>query len=179
MKETAWDDARWGKRYEIVYSVQMNRLYHHKRERFFALCDRCGKALALIAGTAAASALLKTPEAKAIAGSVVAAVTLPGLVFGWADKARLHAELTADYARIESEIEAAGVLNWSQLDAFSAKVLHLGVKEPAGLSALIRLCQNELAIAANQVDKVFPLKWYERILVHVFDFPLERSVSAE
>lgn len=166
-----WDPANWAKRHELLYTVQMNRLYHQKRERFFALMDRGGKALSLIFGTAAASSLLPTPEAKAFAGAVVAAATMPGLVFAWADKSRLHAELAADYARLEAEVVAAGVMDAASIDAIFAKSIQLGTKEPAGLSALIRLCQNEMAVAAGQPDKVYPLSWYERWFVHLFDFP--------
>lgn len=168
-----WDTHAWNERHALLYSVQMNRLYHHKRERFFSLLDRSGKALALISGTAAASPLLPSPEAKAVAGAIVAAVTLPGLVFAWADKARLHAEISAEYVRLESDIVAAGMITCADIARFQSRSIDLGVKEPPGLSALLRQCQNEMAIAQNQTDKVYPLRWYERWLVNLFDFPRE------
>lgn len=166
-----WTDSAWAKRHDIIYLAQMNRLYHQKRERFFAILDRSSKALALIAGTSAASALIPTPEAKAFLGLTVAAVTLPNLVFGWSDKARLHAELSADYVKIEADLIAAGILSLQELNEFEAKAVRIGVKEPAALSALVRMCQNELAVSVDSKAHIFPLKWYEKLLVHVFDMP--------
>ncbi len=171
---TEWTEQTWAERHSLVYTAQMNRLYHHKRERFFAVLDRSGKALSLITGTAAASTLLDTADAKAAAGLMVAAFTLPGLVFAWADKARSHGELAAEYTRIESDIIAAGPMDYKQIDQFHARLTETSAKEPPGLSALLRLCQNELAASENQPDKIFPLRWYERLLAHWLDFPLQR-----
>lgn len=164
-------DDQWKAQYELTYLCQMSRLYHQKRERFFALLDRFSKAFSLLSGTAAFSSLLATPESKALAGLAVALFTLPSLVFAWSDKARLHGELAAMYAHIESEIAAEGTLEWHRIDAFKARVLALDAKEPPSLSALVRLCQNELALAAGQPDKVSPLTQTERIFVHLFDMP--------
>jgi hypothetical protein len=166
----SWDDERWARRHHIVETIRMNRLYHQSHERFLAMCDRGAKALALIVGTAAASQLLEE-TGKAVAGAVVACVTLPSLVFAWADRARLHAELASEYARLESEIEAAGVLEWGQLDSFGAKMLAINAKEPPALASLIVSCQNELYVAAGQPEKVKPLGWWRRLWLHVFSMP--------
>ena len=43
------------------------------------------------------------------------------------------------------------------------------------LSGLVVACQNELAIAAGQTDKVWPLRWWERPLMHFIDLPRTRA----
>ena len=171
-----WEQDRWAERCRLVYLAQMNRLYHQRHERFLALADRGAKAFALVLGSAAASTLLPTAEMKAWAGAAVACVSLPSLVFAWADRARLHAEFSAAYTRLEAEIIAAGVLTWEQLDAFEARLTETGAKEPAALASLLVSCQNELAIAAGQPQKVAPLGW-RRAFLHVFSMPLEDAVK--
>ncbi|NYT26385.1 hypothetical protein H0A73_22585 [Alcaligenaceae bacterium] len=168
----SWDDECWEERERLVYIAQMNRLYHHREERFFSILDRTSKALALIAGSAAASTLLGSEVSKAWAGFAVACVTLPALVFAWSDRARLHAELASDYTHLEAEIEGAGVLDWPKLDAIKARLVSVGAKESPELASLIVACQNELAIAAGQPDKVKPLDWKRRWFKHFFSMPL-------
>ena len=174
-QQESWEDYAWRRQHELRYSAQMNRLYHHKRERFFAIMDRGGKALALIAGCAGASTLLATTDAKAIAGLLVAVVTLPGLVFSWTDKARLHAELAADYARLEAEIVGMAALGDADIRQLERRAIELGSKEPPGLSALIRICQNEIAMAEGQPEKTTPMPWHERALAQFFDFPMTQK----
>jgi hypothetical protein len=96
-------DWLWDRRCYNVYRAELSTVYHRKRERFFALLDRCSKTLSLVAGTAAFSTYLASPEAKSFAGLVVAFATLPGLAFGWSDKARLHADL-AQNVRLLAEV---------------------------------------------------------------------------
>ncbi len=165
------NDSAWAAQHALLYQIQMTRLYHQKRERFFALLDRWSKALALISGTAVFSSLLSSPEAKSIAGLLVSLVTLPSLVFSWSDKSRLHNELASEYARIEADILKEGILEWKSIHQFRAQVTTIGTKEPHSLSALIRQCQNELALAANQPEKVFPLTFREKFFIHLFDMP--------
>src|ERR1700688_2506844 len=105
-------------RHAALYRAELSVLYHRKRERFLALCDRVGKGIALVAGTAAFSSLLESSSAKAAMGSVVAAATLPGLVFAWADKARLHSELAQKYIGLIAEITAKGERHYTEEDCF-------------------------------------------------------------
>lgn len=167
-----WDDDCWKERERLVYTAHMNRLYHQRHERFLALLDRSGKALALIAGSAAASALLDTTLLKAIAGAVVACVTLPSLVFAWADRARLHAELAAEYTRFEADVVAFGEMEQEDIDKMNGRLTLLGAKEPPVLASLVVSCQNELAVAANQKELIVPLNWPRRWFKHVFSMPL-------
>jgi hypothetical protein len=170
-KSTEYQDWLWNERLFVQYRAELSTLYHRKRERFFALCDRCSKALSLIAGTAAFSSLLPTAEAKAMAGLVVALATLPGLVMAWGDKARLHADLAQKFIAIEAEIVAAGKSNFTedQLNTWLAKILAIEAAEPPTLGGLTAVCHNQLSIANGHLDKVVKLSWIERWFVHVFD----------
>ncbi|HXU92864.1 MAG TPA: hypothetical protein VFP33_04345 [Gallionella sp.] len=169
MKE--WTDDDWQRRFDILYKCQLSSLYHRKRERFYSLLDKVANALALIAGTSAMSELLPSASAKAMAGAVVAAVTLPGIVFTWADKARMHALLASKFVTLESEVIGAGVLDAAQLDKFSECALKLEVEEPPQLSALTRLCQNEIAYAMGETSSMRQLSFKERVLAHFIDMP--------
>jgi hypothetical protein len=161
----------WKKRHAVLYHAELSSLYHRKRERFFALFDRGSKAFALIAGTAAFSSLLETAEAKSYAGLVVALVTIPGLVFGWADKARLHSDLAQKFTQIQAEIAQAGERDFTeqQLNEWSAKLRLIEATEPPALSALVKHCQNQLAAASGEKDKITSLSWSERWLGQIFD----------
>lgn len=168
----SWDDECWEERESLIEETQVNHLYHRKRERMFALLDRWSKVLALVAGSAAATVYLESPEAKSGAGLIVAIVTLLALVFEWSDKARLHSELATEYVLIESYIEGAGVLDWTQLDAIKQKIVGIRAKEPPELAALLMSCQNELYLAHGQSDLVVDLGWQRRMLMHFFSMPV-------
>lgn len=157
--------------HDVMYRAELSGLYHRKRERFLALCDRCGKAIALVAGTAAFSAILSTPEMKSLAGLVVAGATLPGLILAWADKARLHSELAQKYIMIQAEIVGTpgDDLTERKICDWDARLRQIEAAEPPTLTALVRLCQNQLAIAAGQNDRHFGLTRFERLFAQVFD----------
>lgn len=165
-----WPGAAWDRFDPLRYTADMNILYHQKRERFYALCDRWSKAVTLIAGTAAASAVIGSPEAKAWMGLIVAAVTLPALVFAWSDKARLHAGLRSQYVQVRADMEAAGVMNAAQIDAVAARLVRIHAEEPPALVALLHQCQNELDAARGVEGRARRLPWYQRPFVNVLSF---------
>jgi hypothetical protein len=158
-------------RHNAMYRAELSALYHRKRERFLALCDRVGKAVALVAGTAAFSSVLSSAEMKSWAGLVVAGATLPGLVLAWSDKARLHSELAQKYIAIQAEIAGTITANLSEqlICDWQSRLRQIEAAEPPTLTALVRLCQNQLAEAAGQQDVHFPLSRTERWFAHVFD----------
>ena len=168
---TELDQYRMDLRHKALYQAELSALYHRKRERFLALCDRGGKAIALIAGTAAFSAVLGSAEAKSYAGLAVAAATLPGLVFAWGDKARLHSELAQKYIALESEIIAVGEREFTeeQCHIWQSKIRFLEASEPPTLTVLVRICQNQIAMAIGQQDAIYKIKFVEKVFAHVFD----------
>jgi hypothetical protein len=50
-----------------------------------------------------------------------------------------------------------------------AKVCALEAKEPPALSALVVMCQNELAVARNA--QVYPQSFITRCMAHFLDMP--------
>jgi hypothetical protein len=171
-----WTDANWESRFVIIYKCRLSALYHRKRERFFSLLDKLTTAFALIAGAGAMTDLLSTAENKAIAGAIVVAVTLPGIVFSWADKSRSFALLAAKFIALEAEIESAGVLDAEALDKFRAKALLLEMEEPPQLSVLTRICQNEIALASGNFDKVTKIPSWQRYLAQWLDMPAKQAL---
>ena len=168
-----WSDSNWELRHEIIQKCRISALYHRKRERFFALCDKLSVSLSLIAGASATTDLLGTADAKAIAGAVVVLVTMPSIVFSWTDKARLHGLLASKFIALEADIEGSGVLEEAALHKFKERALKLDMEEPAQLSALTRICQNELSFASGNESNMKEIKFIERKFAHFFDFPVK------
>lgn len=171
---------RKGLRHAALYRAELSVLYHRKRERFLALCDRVGKGIALVAGTAAFSSLLDSASAKAAMGSIVAAATLPGLVFAWADKARLHSELAQKYIGLIAEVTAKGERNYTEEDCFEwqARLRTLEINEPPPLSILVTMCQNQLALAANDSNAICEIPCWKVWLAHFIDMEVKNNKIA-
>jgi hypothetical protein len=53
MSDDAELDHAWTKRHDALYKAELSALYHQKRERFFELLDKLGKAAAVFGGSAA------------------------------------------------------------------------------------------------------------------------------
>lgn len=117
------------------------------------------------------SALLPSVEMKSLAGLIIALLSLPKMVWSWGEKARLHAVLASRFKMLESDIEAQGEMNESQANAMFSKALAIECEEPAEYSALIRICQNEIANARGEAQYVFGISWFQKNFAQLFDFP--------
>lgn len=166
-----WDDDCWDERERLIEEAQVNHLYHRKRERLFASLDRWSKVLALIFGSAAATDLMATADAKALAGLIVAVASLPAIILNWSDKSRLHSELAAEYAHLEADVEGAGVIDREAIGGFTSKMIRIRAKEPPELAALLLSCQNELYVANDQPEMVVSLGW-RRYFMHFLSLPV-------
>lgn len=175
--DSSADDFLWSERDKVRYRVELSVRYHRKRERFFALCDRCSKAVSLIAGTAAFSSLLPTADAKSTAGLVVALGAMPALVMAWGDKARLHGELAQKFLAIEAEIVRVGKRKFLEehLNEWQAQLLGLEALEPPTLAALEALCHNYVMDSYGERERKIPLEWWHRLFMHIFDFDIDWS----
>ena len=173
--DTAEADFLWDERLYVQYRAELSTLYHRKRERFFALCDRSSKAASLIAGTAAFSSLLPSAEAKAWAGAVVAAATMPGLVMAWNDRARLHGELAQKFLAVEAEIVAKGKRDFteSDLNTWLAKLLAIEASEPPTLGGLTAVCHNQLATSNGNPESIVKISGLKRFFIHIFDMQIK------
>ena len=157
--------------------IEISILYHRKRERFFALCDRVAKACALVSGTAAFQALRSSTDhdGNTWALVIVLAFTLPSLLslcFGWGDMARKHASLAESFSRLIASISGTCNPTEKDLHEWNSQIGMIEAGEPAALTCLVSICQNQIAIAAGQFDKVSRLKWYQRWFAHFFDFSI-------
>ena len=161
----------WERRHRLMFTGELSQRYHRKRERFFAFLDRLAKAVALIGGTTAAARALQT-DAAVVAGFIVAVTSAFALVFAWGDAARRHGELAADCARLLATVTSKGETTFQakDLDDFESKLHELAAKEPAQMSALVRIVHNEMCRARNENTK--PLSPYKRYTAHFIDWQL-------
>lgn len=166
-------DHAFEKRCNALYKAELSALYHQKRERFFELADKLGKAASLIGGSAALWKI-GNEDIVAIMAAFVTASSALSLVFSFSERSKRHAELAQSFRLVISDILAKSEFDITPADAglWMSKVCALDAKEPPSLSALTILCQNELAIARGASDKVKHQDTLTRILAHFFDMPL-------
>jgi hypothetical protein len=172
-------DHAFEKRCNALYKAELSALYHQKRERFFELADKLGKAASLFGGSAALWKIGEEEVVKSMAAFITASSAL-SLVFSFSERSKRHAELAQGFRTIISEILAKSEFEITPNDAgnWMSKVCALETKEPPSLSALTVMCQNELAIAKGAIDKLHPQSWITRVLAHFLDMPLSSTVRA-
>lgn len=175
MSQTETPDAEttddpWTKRHALMYRSQLSTHYHRRRERFFSVLDRLTKAIAVIGGSAAMLRLTGggQTDVAVIAGAVVASTSLLGLVFGYGDLARRHADMAARFKALEASYVKRGNLAWPDLDEMESELLEIERAEPPTLRTLIVVIQNEMAIAEGQPSKVKPVAWWRWAVLHVW-----------
>ncbi len=164
-----WTDESWKRNFELIYRCRLSALYHRKRERFFSLWDKGSTAITLIAGSAAFSRFVTTESFAILIGLAVVLASMLKLVFSWPDKARAHAVLAQKFIQLEATMAASGAMTAAQLDQFQSQIITLDAEEPPGLSALVRLCQNELDKAQGNYNPKNALRWYERWFCQLLD----------
>lgn len=161
-----WTDDAWSKRHEVIYKCQLSALYHRKRERFYSLLDKASSTFALIAGSAAMSEFLPTPEVKSIAGGIVAIVTIPSVVFSWAEKSKDHAVLASRFIALEAETEGSSVQSLDGMNRLLERVIAIEAEEPPAFPTLTRICQNEIARASDHERHISSIPPYKRWLAN-------------
>ncbi len=171
MHQDGSSDHIWKMRHEVLYRCELSALYHQKRERFFEAADKAGKAVAVIGGSAALAKLAAPDALVWIAGAITVTSTL-SLVLGFSERARRHAELARGFKQIEADIRRAGERNFDDVQVcdWAARVAVLEASEPPALGALVRVCQNELALARGEKEAIRPIRFHHRLLAHILDF---------
>lgn len=169
-------DRLWTRRHSTIYRIELSSCYHRKRERFFDVADKLTKAFAIIGGSVA-FANVANKCTLVIAGITVAVTSTLALVFGFADKAKRHSELARNFHELEAEIVRRGERSFTEedLNMWDERVRLLEASEPAALNALVVVCQNEIAVAQGQKEKIIPLPSYVRVLAHFL--PLSGSIK--
>lgn len=167
--EAYWTDEAWKDREAVTYRCELSALYHRKRQRFFGYWQRVANALALGAAAIGFSAFGATVPGMVLA-AIAALVAILSVVFGWGDLALVHAHLASRFIGLRAELEAAGTRAQGRLDEFAARAFAIEAEEPPALSALVRICQNELARARGASEFIQPLTHWERLMAHFVDF---------
>jgi hypothetical protein len=170
-----WDDEVWTKRYNLLYRSWISRIYHQKRERFFDICDSLTKAVA-VGGGAASVAKVLTPSQLVIVAAIITFASTVSLVVGYSKKARSHADLAKAFIEIEGKIVAKGVFDDDQANAFEADILRLEMNESRSLGALVRICQNEVAMARGKTNDVQRVSFWRRVFAHLYDFDMSVDI---
>lgn len=162
-------EYHWAARHEALYRVELSVLYHQKREKFFDVFDKFAKIMSVLGGAVVIARVLSPDQLTGVAAlsTVSSAVSL---VFGLSDKAKRHSELAKNFRRLEADIHSKGVTTFTDLDiaSWNAKIRELEAGEPAPLATLTMLCQNKLAIAQNQPEKVIKINLFKKIFSHLF-----------
>ena len=166
-------DPCWTDRQNLIYDIRLSALYHQKRARFFDLVDKVCSSVAIFGGASAFAAVAK-PEIVQWLGATIALTSTANLVADVPGKSRRHSELVAAFRALEAEIERKGPLEFQRADLneWAAKRAALEASEPAALTVLVAICQNELARALDQKNKIVPLPWFKKCLAQWLDFEL-------
>jgi len=158
----------WQERHDLLYRLQLSVLYHRKRERFFDLCDKSVKAIAVIAASSAITPFVAGASLTALQLLIVVTATF-ALVFDWSDRARRHSDFAVRYAQLERAIMAAGVSDFStdDLRRWAAECYEIQSGEPAALHGLVQVCQDELDMAAGSLVEPERLKLWRKLCAHL------------
>lgn len=167
---SSWDDDDWEARHFLLYDCRLSHRYHKKRERFLSFVDNVATALSLVAGASVVSKLLGADYSD-LFGFTVVILTSVQLVFSLKEKSKQHSILAADFKKLEASIEKAGVIKSDGIAKFRAEYLLVETSDPPTLGLLVQICQNEMAIAENQPDKVNKIGWFRKLFAQFFDWP--------
>lgn len=163
----------------LVDRCRLSASYHGKRERFLGGTERVMQAVTALAATSAFAKIAGDSVSNGLGQglALVAAIAaiLP-LVFGFSEKARVHGQLKAQFKTTLAAMYAVG-LEWSeeQLSDFKGQVAKIESGEPPALAALVIHCQNEIAVGAR--EKIYPLEWWEALLMHFISFDGAKIVA--
>lgn len=167
---------RWldEEQHELVCHVEVSANYHSKRERRLLQWERLAQATAALAATAAFSQVVDPKSALFASASFGAAVaSIAPLVFSWSSRANKHATLAVEHRRLLGRIKGSGFdLSEQEIVAYRAELCSIEANENASLGALVVQCQNEFAIRYGHAASVVPLKWHQRLLMHVCDWDI-------
>jgi len=158
----------WQERHDLHYRVQLSVLYHRKRERFFDVCDKVVKAIAVIAASSAITPLVAGGYLNAVQLLIVITSTF-ALVFDWSGRARRHSDFAVRYAQMERDMVAKGVSEFSteDLKRWGAELVEVQSGEPAALHGLVQVCQDELDMAAGVRVEPSRLTVMRKMLAHL------------
>lgn len=161
----------WSERHRAFEKAEVSALYHQKRERLFDLLDKYNKAIALLCGSAALWKIADR-EIVEITAAIITFFSALGLVFSLSERSKRHAELARSFCLIAGEIVQQGrSFTEADINRWNEMLYKLDASEPPALSALVVLCQNEIALAKGQSNVVLRQSFIVRLLAHFLDLP--------
>lgn len=137
------DDQEWsylcGRRHQLVFKVQMNRLYQLRRQATMEWREGLVKVLSLAAGSVA-FAKVSDPTVVQWAAAFIFCGTAASMVFGWGAKARDASRRASQWISLLRDIQGAGERTFTeaQLDAWTAQANELESTEPPANERLLK-----------------------------------------
>lgn len=167
------EDALDAVRFRIAFSIR----YHERRSRWYDWWDRAAKAIALVGGAATVAQVIGPGEPQLWVAAAITISSALSLVFGYADKARVHFDLKRRYCALEARIIEAGDATPEAVRRHEAEISLIEADEPPTLAALVQICQNEVAQARGQLEHVHPVGPLTALLADLLDLPAKVRAS--
>lgn len=158
----------WHERHQVLYRVELSVIYHLKREKFFNRCDKFTKVISIVGGSTVIVQLL-APQALLVIAAAITISSVASLIFNFSDKAKSHWELAKNFRQLESEIfnKEKLIFNAQDLSGWNSRIRDIEKNEKANISTLVIICQNELARAQNQPEKIVKIPFLKKFFAHL------------
>jgi hypothetical protein len=158
----------WRRREELLHRARVSTLYHRARERTYDAADRWSKIVALVSGSLAFSRIVGE-EGQQLVLAAVAISSAASVVFGFAGRARQHAELAAKWLALEADIEREGQYDFAaKLDRWAARRAEIEAGEPPQSDALVRKVQNRIFVAEGKLGDIQEQSLLSRLRTWLF-----------
>lgn len=164
--DDAWS-ALWKRRHAVLHLAYVTYRYHRRRERFFDLVDKASNAVTVLLAASLLGQALQ--DRLPLVASVISALGLMNLVFGYGDRKQAHKALAEQAMALVGRIEALPVdeIDDAQAGSWEAGMAQLNAQEPPQLKTLVVLCEREQAEASGNAGHVpLPPLW-RRLLADV------------
>jgi len=133
-----------------------------------------------VIGGSVSLAKLGGNDVMTVVAALITITSTFSLVFGLSDRARRHASLAADFRRLEAEILAKGERDFTEADigSWASRERVLEASEPPSLGNLVRICQNELAVAQSHPENIRKVGFWRHLFAHWLDLPMLKAPAS-
>lgn len=139
--------------------------YHMLRMGYYDLWHRSINGLSILFGSATFVMLIAQWDQLIGLGSLflLTALNTADLVFGFANKARLHSDLRRRFIRVQSEVETNDITR-DLYRSIKRDILEIEADEPTVLRALDTTCHNHVckALGPDYEDDICLIPWWMR-----------------
>lgn len=159
MTQTAADQTHARTHYEAVLDIKHAVLVHRLNERLYNRLDAMLGAIGMAGGSGAVVGLLgSSPNVAAVAGAVLAALSIIERTVGAARKAEVHRQGTEAFAALEVRASAL------QLAEIDAELAGTKARFPDGLEGIGWVAYNRNVRSAGHISSVVPMSRWQRLL---------------